>query len=281
VVLQERDDNLLLALYEYGLLRTDQIATLLFPSLRTAQLRLMLLYHNGYVQRRFESVEYGNGQGQAIYFLDTKGARHVARELKIDLDELDWKRQRSLASYNFLEHFLETHDVRIALTQAAQKLGWEIEQVLDESQLKSEEMKDIVVVKWVDEDGTPRRRRMAVIADLFFTLRVVKRIRCFVEVDRGNVSIKRWKLKIRSYIAYWETGKYQQRYQSQRVRILVVTPDERRHRRLKAATEEVGGRSRFWFTTAEKIAPETVLTAPIWEIAGMDGAHPLVDPEQV
>jgi hypothetical protein len=44
-------------------------------------------------------------------------------------------------------------------------------------------------------------------------------------------------------------------------------------------TERVAGKNAvvFWFTTLEAVYPETVLTEPIWQPAGMSEARALFD----
>ena len=45
---------------------------------------------------------------------------------------------------------------------------------------------------------------------------------------------------------------------------------------LKAVTEKAGGRDQFWFTTFDKINEDSVLSMPIWAVAGREERHPLV-----
>jgi hypothetical protein len=54
-----------------------------------------------------------------------------------------------------------------------------------------------------------------------------------------------------------------------------VTTSERRLVNLKAITEQAGGRSRFWFTTASLASAGDILTGLIWQVAGYAGAYAL------
>ena len=63
------------------------------------------------------------------------------------------------------------------------------------------------------------------------------------------------------------------RYRTRSIRVLTVTTSARRLSNLQAVTKAEGGRSRYWFTTREKLSPETVLQAPIWYKA--DGDEPV------
>ena len=60
------------------------------------------------------------------------------------------------------------------------------------------------------------------------------------------------------------------------MRVLVVTTSRTRLRNLKAATERVGGGRQFWFATLDQIKPETVLHAPLWQLAGREGSYALL-----
>jgi hypothetical protein len=50
----------------------------------------------------------------------------------------------------------------------------------------------------------------------------------------------------------------------------------RRLANLKRATEEAGGRHRFWFSNLAKIAHEDVLSAAIWKVAGSSELFPIL-----
>jgi len=59
-------------------------------------------------------------------------------------------------------------------------------------------------------------------------------------------------------------------------RVLTVTTTQKRLEHLRQATEAAGGQNRFWFTTFDQVTPETVLTAPIWQVAGADKCYALL-----
>ena len=84
-----------------------------------------------------------------------------------------------------------------------------------------------------------------------------------------------WARKVAAYIEYFHSGKYQARYQSDSYRILTVTETEARLATLKTVTQAAGGKSWFWFTTFDRITPDTVLTERIWQIANREGLHTL------
>jgi hypothetical protein len=165
----------------------------------------------------------------------------------------------------FLEHTLLINDVRLAITLAAEKKGYRVEQWLDDTQLKSQEMKDYVTVS--SQQGASQK--VAVVPDAYFVLNLGNwRAHFFLELDRAMMSNKRWKTRILAYKAYKESGKYQERYQTKSLRILTVTTTSQRMANLKTTTEKAGGGSVFWFTTLKEATPENILSSPIWSVAG-------------
>ena len=63
---------------------------------------------------------------------------------------------------------------------------------------------------------------------------------------------------------------------TQGLRVLTVTTGEKRLASLKAATEQTGGRARFWFTTFECIKSCDVLVNPIWQVASKEDSYALI-----
>lgn len=278
MVLTRRDREIVKAVYTYRFLTTPQIDTLIFlkgqPPRRTqCRRRLQLLYHHGFLDRIFPKVARGEGAKPIIYCLDERGAQLVAEDLQIGRDEVDWRPKDRDVGLLFLEHTLRINDVRIAVTLAAEREAFGLEQWIDEKALKSEEMKDYVTIS----SPGGRRRRVAVIPDGYFLLNLgEKRAHFFIEVDRRTIPSKRWKNKILAYLAYTAEGLYQKRYQTRSLRILTVTTGEKRLRNLKTTTEAAGGQGMFWFTTFEQANPDSILTASIWQVAGQEGEHRLI-----
>lgn len=214
------------------------------------------------------------------YFLDKKGAELIAQLRGCELSELDWNPKDHLAGHTFLDHLLATNDVRVAIALACQRHGYTIERWLDEKTLKSDQMKDTVIL--VSSRGA--RQKASVVPDGYFLLHTgAYRYHQFLEIDRATVTGKSrdwgkrtWARKVAAYLEYYRSGKYQERYQTKNMRILTVTTGGTRLANLKAVTEEAGGKARFWFTTFDQISPETVLTEPIWQVAGKEGLYSLV-----
>src|SRR5207249_1797453 len=151
------------------------------------RLRLKLLYQHGYVERIPTPVDQGAWAWRPVYRLARKGAEIVAGELGIKTREIvywgrgdDKDHRVTEASLLFLRHTLQVNDMRIAITQAASAHGYRIDKWIDDTQLKSVEMKDYVTL--TSTQG--RNDRVAVIPDAYFVLHLGdRRAHFFLEVD--------------------------------------------------------------------------------------------------
>lgn len=284
----ERDMAIVNACYAYRALTTPQIQRLFFTTgseggqMVQCRERLKRLYHHGYLYRDERPTRLSDGRRALVYFLDKKGAALLAGYAGVEISELDWhpRNNAAAAGYLFLNHLLKTNDVRIAITQASERAGGCIRRWLDDKTLKSQQMKDYVTF-W-DDDG--KERRMAVVPDGFYQLELAGNLyNDFLEIDlRTTIGVytkpgrRDWARKIRVYQAYYADGRFQQRYQSRAFRVLTITTSETRLKNLKKITEEKGGSRHFWFTTFDRINTDTVLTEPIWQVAGREESLPLI-----
>jgi hypothetical protein len=242
--------------------------------------RLQLLFHNQYLERIPIPVKPGAWAWRPVYRLAKKGAELVASELDIPVAELpywgkgfDRDHRSADVGLLFLEHTLKINDVRLAITLAAQKAGYQIEKWLDETQLKSQEMKDYVTV--ASSQGT--RVKVAVVPDAYFILNLGKRrAHFFLELDRAMMSNKRWKTRILAYKAYIESGKYEERYQTKSLRILTVTTTSQRMANLTTTTEKAGGGRFFWFTTFDLATCDKIISSAIWSVVGEENPRSLI-----
>jgi hypothetical protein len=275
--LTPRDIALVDAIYRYRVLRRDQAQQLFFPSKNTANQRLKLLHQHGFLARRRLPVEYGQGSGQALYLLGGRGAGLVAAQLGVDVAELGWRRTHNHVTSPFLEHTLMVNDVRLAVEAAASQQGYQVE-----TWLREEELKVAPDRVWVETQAR-QRRRIAIVADAYFRLSMAGHRACFfLEADRATETQGRWAQKTRAYLAYIQSGAYLRRYGSRSLRILTVTTGEKRLANLLRTTSQVCAlrdRGLFWFTTLERVAPETVVSASIWQPANSTDSMPLLAPD--
>ena len=128
-------------------------------------------------------------------------------------------------------------------------------------------------------------QKVAVIPDASFVIGIGDRQGRFcLEIDRGTVTVsptawqqRGWTQKIRAYLEYYQSGAYEQRFQTRSFRVLTVTTSEERLRNMRKATEEAGGDARFWFTTFDHVTPEMILTEKIWFPAVSDIPYSLLE----
>jgi hypothetical protein len=259
--LTERDREIILAIYDYRYLSTVQLQRLFFPSMHQAYVRLSLLYHHGFIQRVFRGANTGKMNTSMLYVLDRRGAEF----LQIDQDmEIHWNSSHRTVSDKFLEHNMAINDVRVSISLACKRtkeialVNW-----INEAQLRASYDK----VRILRSDG--RRQLVGLIPDSFFSLEASTDMNFFLEVDMGSMTLYRFQKKIRAYLAYKNDVALKSRFGIDDFRVLTVTPSQRHMKHLKEATEEVGGKSLFWFTTLDNIVNSNELfNAPIWHKAG-------------
>lgn len=296
--LTPRDVAVIEAVYSFRALTTPQIETLLFPgeqdkiqptakhpqSGRTNRCRhrLKLLYHHGYLKREELPVPLSYGRKPLVYFLDKKGKEVLCRQYGLDPKEIEWEPRQNTVGEPFIEHLLQTNDIRVSVTVGAQQQSFILANWLDDRTLRKQQNRDYVVLH--GPKGT-KPRRVAVVPDGYFHLQTPQYEFHFVlETDRRTVvgqysrwGGKDWSRKVKAYIAYFtppapnQPSIYEQRFGTSKLRVLTVTTGQTRLANLKRITEQAGGRERFWFTTFDRLTPETVLTEPIWQKAGATG----------
>jgi hypothetical protein len=269
--LTARDVQVILAVRDHRALRIDQIERLFFPSRNTTNYRLQRLYQHGFLERRWRAVEYGRGMGQAIYLLGKRGAELAAQKQGGHTQTPGRRGVSHTVHSPFLEHALLVNDVRIALSLGAQKAGYAAERWVREDELR-------VAREYVySSTASGPQRQVAIIPDAYAVLNLGdRRAHFLLEVDRATETSGRWAQRVRAYLAYIASGQYARRFGTTSLRILVITTSPERLANLKCATERVDGRSLFWFTILDMAKPETILTEPIWQVAGQERVSALV-----
>jgi len=89
---------------------------------------------------------------------------------------------------------------------------------------------------------------------------------------------RKFNLKYLFVLRLSEMIAYERRYGTQSLRVLTVTLGERRLQNLKKVTEQVGGGNWFYFGVLSALAPEHILIAPLWQVAGESKSLPLIMP---
>jgi len=269
----ENDRAIVRLVYEYRILSQRQIERLLGLSKPTVWKLLFRLYQNHYLERVFLPVTRF-GSSPAFYILNRKGVELLRRQGIEDFAGVPTK----MISAMYIEHTLAINEFRIAAAQACASQGWAIERWITESELKSPRNYDRVSIP-------SRRQKVSLIPDSYFSVFVPDRgtTHFFLELDRGQMEIKRFREKVEAYVTYYKSGQYSQRYQAKGFRVLTVVEGvgEGRLRNLVQDTAKVSGIGRrFWFAHLEAIKPDTIFTAPIWWVAGSDQKEALIALEQ-
>ena len=282
-----REARILHWVHKMRFLSREQIQRLEFDSKseRYCRDRLRWLYDTGHLDRRRLDLGTGFGANVPVYCLDQMGAARVALDQKMDPSELDWRPRDNDTNPYFMKHTLAINDFWIDVVLATRNSEFELEHWIDGRTLKSKEMRDYV-------DDPKARSKIAIIPDGYFCILLPdKRRACFaLELDRGTVERKSWRRKIRGYIEYEKSGKYNERYGSSSLRVLTVVQAARRAKdeghqarlirnrveAIKKWTEDQEGQQLFWFAARMDIDPRSVLLGRIWQVAGRNGYHVLI-----
>jgi hypothetical protein len=270
MLLTERDKEIIKAVYEYRVLRQDQIQRLFFgrnPGARhRTQRRLVKLFDFHYCNRQFLPTRGGLMNSPALYTLDKMGAEvlrtHYGYEPKW------YSSSRELTGY-FLTHLMSVSEVRISFVLACRARGYTLDWI-GETELKRS-------YDYVKIAG--RKEPVAVIPDGYFVISGTPHGRAHfaLELDNTTESSEVIRRKVASYTEYHTSGLYEKRYGTKSLRVLFVAPSQRRLANLKKAAEETGAGSRFWFAVLPELTEETVLLSPSWQIAKREGLYPLLE----
>jgi hypothetical protein len=281
--LRERDLAIVEAVHRLRVLSTEQIAQLFFPTDQVGvssacRTRLRRLVSAGLLERAEQEQRKAEGRRPYLYMLTEAGGRLLVDELGLEPEDLDWQPSYNNVRWPFLRHQLAINDAYVAFTQGAAAIGWSVDSWTDDRILRKMHTDRVKV----PGTGQP----VAVVPDAYFKLVGPGQspiIHFFMEIDRATMTVaaesqrvKSWQDKIRAYQEYFAKGHVAARYGTDKVRVLTVTTGPSRLAHLKEATEQLGGRSRYWFATASDLISSAVLQSPIWNRAGRTDVVELV-----
>jgi Replication-relaxation len=123
--LTERDRSIALECYEHHVLTTDQLKRLHFTGLRTATVRLQLLYDLRVLDRFRPAARRGEGSSPYHWILDEAGALIVADHKGIDRSQLHYTHEDGLrlAASRSLHHHVEANEFFTRLVVDANRAG--------------------------------------------------------------------------------------------------------------------------------------------------------------
>lgn len=244
-----------------GVMTHSQITRLCFPGCTSSwPLERMQHYFDHKLIKKIDAYNVnGCFLGEIIYTLDKYGAHMAARYKGIEWSDFKW---RSKPRWLTLLHDLTVNDVRLAIFEACNI------------------HKEFALKKWVSEyELSQVSPRIPGRLDSFFLLRRaqqevpnrVEQLALHLEIDTGNHSVKRFiKRKVKPILKYFGTDAYARQFGAREGVCLIVTSSEKRLGNLKEAIEEGRGEGLFYLTTLDAISTDSVLTQPIWFLAGSD-----------
>jgi hypothetical protein len=270
-----RDVRMLEHLYALRLLDREQLQRLEFSAggASACKRRLTLLFHNGFVDRRYAPRAVPYGAPRSAYCLDRRGADLIAARRGVRIDDLDWRRDDTVREVFFLSHTLATNDVYIAFAIACDAALHELEW-LSERDLRRELSGKLVSAAGAADLPAPIPDAHASIdtPDVTFGFAV--------ELDRGSVEEKRIRQKVHAYGAWLGSGDYARRFPAAALRVLFVVDaaqlSQARLARLLSWCEAERGASLFWFTEHSRLLQSDILRDVIWRVAGRGGLHALL-----
>ena len=226
--------------------------------------------------RRLPPSERG-GRSEHVYLLSRRGAESLAALWGCSVADLDWDRTDRAIRITSLPHYVACSHTRVRIALSVRThAGFRIEQWLDERDLQRKHKG----VKLTITTPEGRQQQVGIEPDQFFLLMTSRpdsdeqsRYFRFVEVDLGTEPIQASKYdrssfikKVLSYLEFYRSGQYQQLYGAKGMVILTVTTTERRLDSMLKATEQAGGRERFWFSTFDRIGNADILCDPVWSL---------------
>jgi hypothetical protein len=255
-----RDIELVRAICKYRYLNVDQYSNL-FPesSMRGLENRLRLLYHHRYLDR---IILIDTLVRKLIYAMTEKGARLLAETDNIPREKIPWRRHLNQVSMTHIQHLLSVNDAVVsletALAKALHKRDIELFKVLH----GDPEIHKLTVTL-VDQNGS--RYHSSVIPDAVVGIRFRggEFGLFFIEIDRATMTTRRWQEKVVVYHEFARSPELRQRFKTEWFIVLTVTTSDKRIMSLAERTVELGGRRAFWYTTKDKIEPDSILKR-IW-----------------
>jgi len=237
LILQPRDLHLLRELSVMRVVDRGQASIVAgFGSVTRSNTRLLALARAGLLRRFF----LGSGGGRkALYALSPKGA------LVADVPVRGPRRPTDtlLVADYFVSHQLTVNEIYCRL-----KYG-------------TIPVPQVAFHRWLDFH-LPVVPEVSLIPDGYVELTTSSGISaCFLEVDLGHESLAIWKGKVRNYLQLALSAKYQQQFQQERFRVLVVANSERRLHSIRKAVAEITNKI-FWFATLASVREN--LFAPVW-----------------
>ena len=213
MILQDRDSDVLEAIWRGSRLTQKQIELMFFGSYNACYRRLDALFDNQFVERYFINAALGE-PSPTFYGILRKGV-DLLRERKGYA--VKWYNSSKDVTDTYLRHSQIVNNVWATTQAACRKLGFTLEQWYTEREIKA----DYDRVRITTSRG--QHQEVAIVPDsVFSVIAYGYRFWFAVEADRGTEVGETWKNKVRAYGAWMESGKFEKRYQDSRMRVITV-----------------------------------------------------------
>ena len=227
--LTEGDVEILTHVYQLRLSTIDHLVALTGRPRFALNRRLLKLTENKYLyckRRRFDKYIYTINRAAGSILVERGVASLEVVNLRVRLHEL---------TDLFLSHALMLTDIHVVLKLVSRESPIEL--------VEWREGKGLYESVTVHEAG--EWVKLPVRPDAFFTLQDTSRpeerdpMGFFLEADRSTTTNKRFQKKIKGYSAYFEQGRYTEKYGFKGARVVTVTLTEARAVNLCVASREV------------------------------------------
>ena len=278
------DEVILMALYEYRLLSSGQLARLTGRSQQVVRraIRKRLRPEKLVADIRRHVSE------EAAYTLGVEGLKYVARVLRVDADEL-FRANRVMGERTlFFRHSILVSEIRLAFNLAAstelspvsisRTIGeWETVPGIRGEAPHHERF--ILSEKLVGPDGVARHHR----PDSLFLMHPKaegpsQTVAVFVEADRNSEPMKRISAKFHAFWLYWRERLFAKSFGAVAMRVLFILDNVKDEKRIGSMQKELteflsrlnepqkadAFRRCFRFACMRDLSEHTVLQKPIW-----------------
>jgi hypothetical protein len=251
---------------------------------RVVQKKLLAMVKASLVRRIVPPIfpHEGTGPPFYLYTLAKAGAALVAESLGMTVQELGW-RPSGDESFLFLNHILALVGYRLILVEACVRQGVDLAGWVVDRRLRKRPAR----VMLTGDEG--ERIQVSVVPDAYYQLKLPSghTLSCCVELDRGTSTVapsqwqaKSWRRKMLAYQQLQAQGLADSEWATHGFIVTTVTTSALRMAHLKSVCEGVGGDHHFWFTTFAELSAGTILTAPVWFVAGQGEKRHRLLPER-
>jgi hypothetical protein len=249
IVITQRDMRIFKTLLDYRFLFTSWIKKKFFGAKSKCDRRLRQLYDHKFIDRI--QIPVLEGKAELLYALGKNGFTLLKQKGQIK-EELGWPPKRNKVSFRYLTHTLEVIKFRLAVEEAVTQNP--------EIKLLFWSCKEDLVKKF---EG---KKIYKLIPDSLFVLNApISPSFYFLEVDLATESVKSgFGKKMERYKSYYQHGLFEEKFGCKKFKVLVITTSNRRLYSFVKYAEKLNTGLIFWFTTLDKIFPESVLYQKIW-----------------